>query len=134
MMPDEDCACLDIPRAPDFLTANFSISPLPVGGGLNLTVDRYLNAYWGWHTTVGAPIAMGASAAFGWLPNTCTPTPAALDKFLTGPGGSVTGFYVVGGGGQVSHGNDGFAPLLGVGTPGVSETYGKSYQLWRPFD
>ena len=130
MMPDEDCACLDIPRAPDFFTLSGTVGGF-YGPGLDLTADRHGGVYWGVHVSGGGPLVTGISFTGGWLSNTCTPTPRELDNFLAGEGGSVTGFYWLGGGIQGSKENDNFATLIGVGTPGYSSSAGKAYRLTR---
>jgi RHS repeat-associated protein len=129
IMSDSECECIDVPRNYDFVTISLRFPIGNFGIGPDITLDRELNVYLGPQVSLGSPAGKAASLSYGWLPSLCTPKTKELNNFLTGFSGSLTGYYGPGGGFAYSYGN-GFAPLVGIGTPGVSGSAGYSWHIF----
>lgn len=137
-----DCGCeTAIPRLPDYYSLSGSIPiPAPFGDFIGLTGSFTIDRYWHGYLSFG-PTAPGGEFSYSgtasWIFQKCRPKPQELEKFLTGPSGSIHGFIPagtpligVGGGGTWSPGYGGGALNLGVGSPGAGGSFTEGWELW----
>jgi RHS repeat-associated protein len=133
--PSDPCPCQTGPRWPDFYSVNVNVAiPTPwtatlLGVTGAWTIDRSGTMYWGAGPNVGkAATAASASAAAGWLNQSCKPTTAQLNDFLTGSALNVGAGYWGGAAFTYSPSTGGTATSVGVFTPQAGGGYTYSWQ------